>query len=140
MAYTIGELCYLDSTASKVGDVMQIDPNKSIFIQLADFIRFEIYSGKRKPNSRLESIREMAIILEVNPNTIKRVYQVLEEEGLIYCHSTLGYFVCDSEAKIKENKQKYVTEQLKSFITILKNCNVSKEEIKQILGDIHGDY
>ena len=119
--------------------MMKIDPNKSIFIQLADYIRFDIYSGKRKPNSRLESIRDMAIILEVNPNTIKRVYQVLEEEGLIYCHSTLGYFVCPSEEVIQKNKQKYISDRLREFLTLLNNCNITKAEITKIIGELYGD-
>jgi GntR family transcriptional regulator len=113
---------YLDSTVR--GEiVLQINPNISIFIQLADYLRIGIYSGTRKPGSKIESIRDMAIELEVNPNTIKRVYQELLEEGLIETHGTLGNFVTDDFNLIQTRKRIFLNEKTRDYIDTLTSCN-----------------
>ena len=113
---------YLDSTVR--GEiVLQINPNISIFIQLADYLRIGIYSGTRKPGSKIESIRDMAIELEVNPNTIKRVYQELLEEGLIETHGTLGNFVTDDSNLIQTRKRIFLNEKTRDYIDTLTSCN-----------------
>lgn len=110
-------------------NLIKIDPNKSIFMQLADHIRFEIYSGKRHSGSKIESIRDMALKLEVNPNTIKKVYKVLQDEGLIYTNSTLGYFVNEDDDLINRNRDRYINNKLEEFLNILKECNLNEKDI-----------
>lgn len=115
---------------------MKINPNTSIFIQLADQIRYEIYSNKRLPGSKIESIRDMAVKLEVNPNTIKRVYQVLADEGLIYTNSTLGFFVIEDIELINSNRDRFINNKFKDFLNVLKECNINEEDfIRCFKGD-----
>lgn len=117
---------YLDSTVR--GEiVLYINPNISIFIQLADYLRIGIYSGARKPGSKIESIRDMAIELEVNPNTIKRVYQELLDEGLIETRGTLGNFVTDDFDLIQTRKRIFLNEKTKDYINTLTSCNENIE-------------
>lgn len=113
--------------------MFKIDPNISIFIQLANFIRYEIYSGKRKPGDKIESIRDMAIIFEVNPNTIRRVYQDLEDEGLIYTDSTLGKFIILDEIFILKKKYLFIQNELEKFLLIAIQCGIDKNEINKML-------
>ena len=107
--------------------MLKINPNISIFIQLADHIRIEIFSKLRKPGSQLESIRDMAIELEVNPNTIKRVYQELISEELIYTNGTLGNFVTENEELIEMKKMIFLEEKTKDYLDIIKSCNENEE-------------
>lgn len=113
--------------------MLKIDPNISIFVQLADHLRIGIFSGQRKPGSKIPSIRDMAVELEVNPNTIKRVYQELITDGLIYANGTLGNFVTEDEGHINNQKTLYLHEKTKSFMDILISCNAdAKDVFKQI--------
>ncbi|MCV2232478.1 GntR family transcriptional regulator [Paracholeplasma manati] len=116
-----------------------IDPNISIYIQLARYISLEIFSGKRPPGSKLESIREMAIQLEVNMNTIKRVYQELEEQGLIFVDSTLGYFVRDY-SQIILVKDKFLHTELDKFKQVVRQLNLTKEDYKKLWEDLKDDH
>ena len=63
------------------------------------FIRL-IMTGAIKPEEHLPSVRELAVELAINPNTIQRAYRELESEGYIYTVSGKGCFVCtQSEAR-----------------------------------------
>ena len=113
--------------------MIKINPNISIFIQLANYIRMDIYSFKRMPGSKLESIRDMASLLEVNPNTIKRVYQDLESEGLIYTDGNLGTFVVDDRDLIITKRNLFIYERFKEFKGLLKQCGITEEELNNLV-------
>lgn len=112
---------------------MKIDPNISVFVQLADHLRKEIYAGKRPPGSRMESIREMALLLEVNPNTIKRVYQELEEEGLIETPGTAGSFVTSNHDLIHRSRESFLQNKADEIAKIFDLLDVHEEEWIRIL-------
>jgi GntR family transcriptional regulator len=119
--------------------MLRIDPNISIYVQLADYLRIGIYSGQRKPGSKMPSIRDMAIELEVNPNTIKRVYQALLADGLIYTNGTLGNFVTEDEGLIEHQKTIYLSEKTRTYVDLLKACKANVDnvfkEIKEATDD-----
>lgn len=113
--------------------MIKINPNISIFIQLANHIRMDIYSFKRRPGSKLESIRDMATLLEVNPNTIKRVYQELEDEGLIYTNGNLGTFVTEDENLIVSKRNLFIYERLNEVKEVLSLCGIKEEDINKLI-------
>jgi GntR family transcriptional regulator len=118
--------------------MLKINPNMSIFVQLAEYIRVEIFSGALKPGDKILSIREMAIELEVNPNTIKRVYQELVDDGLIDTHGTLGNYVSEDLNLIESKKRLYLMSKTKDFVDLLKAVDVDIEQvIKEFKGDKH---
>ena len=59
------------------------DNERPIYIQLVEMLRIEIVSGKMKQGERLPSVRELALIARVNPNTMQKALVELEEEGLV---------------------------------------------------------
>jgi len=119
--------------------MLNIDPNISIFVQLADYLRLQIFSGTLKPGEKLLSIREMAIELEVNPNTIKRVYQELIDDYLINTHGTLGNFVSEDLELIENKKKLYLINKTKVFINLVQELNVDVSSVvKQVMGGQNG--
>ena len=60
------------------------DNERPIYIQLVEIIRIEIVSGKFKKGQRMPSVRELALIMKVNPNTMQKALAELENEQLIY--------------------------------------------------------
>ena len=63
---------------------MDFNNKKSIFLQIADYFYEKILLRKMNDNDRIASVREMAVALEVNPNTVMRTYQHLQELHIIY--------------------------------------------------------
>ena len=66
------------------------DNERPIYIQLVEIIRIEIVSGKFKKGQRMPSVRELALIMKVNPNTMQKALAELENEQLIYTERTNG--------------------------------------------------
>ena len=67
--------------------------DKPIYIQMADRLCDEILSGVYKDDDRIPSVREYAVLLEVNTNTAVKAYEQLAREEIIYNKRGLGYFV-----------------------------------------------
>jgi len=66
---------------------------KPIYEQIKEEIRHLIVTGGLSPEDKLPSVRELAANLAINPNTIARAYQELEQEGYLYTESGKGTFV-----------------------------------------------
>jgi GntR family transcriptional regulator len=76
---------------------MRIDPGSHVplYLQIAEEIRSAVAAGVYRPGEAIPSLRNMAIQLQVNPNTVQRAYDELEREGLIYAQRGKGLFVAD---------------------------------------------
>ncbi len=72
---------------------MTFTGEKAIYLQMADRICDEILSGTYADDSRIPSVREYAVALEVNSNTAVKAYEQLARDGIIYTRRGLGYFV-----------------------------------------------
>lgn len=79
----------LDDWASDFSDQIPI------YAQIVQQFKARVASGSLKQGERLPSIRDLAIILRVNPNTVMRAYQELERSGLIRSQRGMGFFVDD---------------------------------------------
>ncbi len=75
---------------------MRFEQGRSIYEQIVEYIENQVLTGERLPGDRLPSVRELAVELGVNPNTVQRSYSRLQESGLIYNQRGVGYFVADT--------------------------------------------
>ena len=88
---------------------MNYNTNQSIFIQIAERICDRVLSG----NSRIPSVRELAVEMEVNPNTVMRSFERLQANEIIYNKRGIGYFVAsDAEQKIREMRHNQFVEEV----------------------------
>lgn len=73
----------------------RVEPGRGvpIYVQLMEQIRRAVASGVLAPGEQLPSVRELALQLSINPNTVSRAYQELEHEGIIYTLRGRGTFV-----------------------------------------------
>ncbi len=76
---------------------MDFNSSKAIYLQLGDRIMDAITSGRYTAGGRIPSVREFAAEVEVNPNTVVRTYEYLEQKGIVFNKRGLGYFVSDSD-------------------------------------------
>ena len=74
---------------------MEFRKQQSIFLQIGDYIYDNILMKKWQAGDRIPSIRELAVDVEVNPNTVMRAYAYLQERGVIYNQRGIGYFIAD---------------------------------------------
>lgn len=81
-----------------------IDPSSGtpIYRQIGDQVRQAVSSGVLRAGDRLPSVRDLAIELAVNPNTIAKAYQDLERDGVIETPRGKGSFVADRDHTLAE--------------------------------------
>ena len=108
-----------------------------IYQQVATQIKSNILNGSLKNNDQLPSIRSLAKELEVGIITVKKSYEVLLQEELIYSKGAVGYFVndIDLDTVLTIKKEEYFDE-LKSMIDKAINDGLNINDIKDIFKSI----
>jgi DNA-binding transcriptional regulator YhcF (GntR family) len=90
---------------------MEFIPQKPIYRQIADYILNNIITEELKPGDRLQSVRDMAAEVQVNPNTVVRTFNFLSDEEVIYNQRGIGYFIADdAREKAYAFQRKYFIE------------------------------
>lgn len=86
---------------AKLTELFQLDDSSSIpiWLQLKNRFTYLITSGYYLPGDQLPTVRGLAAEIEINYNTVSKVYQSLEEDGLIVSKRRHGAFVCDVSDK-----------------------------------------
>lgn len=107
--------------------------DKPIFMQLAEMIKSDIISDKYHSSEKLPSVREFAFEFQVNPNTVQKALQLLEDDGLIVTDRTNGKFVADNKNQIKTQKIKIINEEIRLFFEKMQNFGLSIKEIKELI-------
>jgi DNA-binding transcriptional regulator YhcF (GntR family) len=72
---------------------MQFRESQAIYLQIADYVCEKILLKEWMPDQRIPSVRDLAIQLEVNPNTTMRAVDFLQQQEIIYNQRGIGYFV-----------------------------------------------
>ena len=108
-----------------------------IYQQVATQIKSNILDGSLKYNDQLPSIRSLAKELEVGIITIKKSYEVLLQEELIYSKGAVGYFVNDIDlATILTIKKEEYLDELKSIIDKAVSDGLNINDIKEIFNRV----
>lgn len=110
---------------------MNFSNDKAIYMQMADRLCDEILSGKYGDDDRIPSVREYAVMLEVNANTTVKAYEALAREDVIYNKRGLGYFVTKGAAKEirKMRKESFLKTTLPELFRQMALLGLSIEDI-----------
>lgn len=103
---------------------------KTIYEDIEDTIRLYIVSGVLKENEKLPSVRELALQLSVNPNTVARAYDELTQGGLLYSLPKKGCFVASRKKPFPSPAKKMLLELLASGVK-MGEIESALEEIKK---------
>ena len=110
---------------------MRFSEPKGIYLQIADQVRERILQGEWSAGERIPSIRELAVELGVNPNTVTRSYQALVDRRLIANQRGRGYFVSDDAVMraLAEMKAEFLRDELPRIIRTMRLLDIGPEEI-----------
>ena len=100
---------------------MEFKDNKPIYLQIVDLCFHKVLKREWKEEERIPSVRELAIGLEVNPNTVMRSYEYLQSEDIIYSKRGMGYFAREGayEQTLElQRKSFYETDLVELFKTM----------------------
>lgn len=117
---------------------MNFDNNIPIYIQIVNQIKTKIISGQLLPEERLPSVRELAVKMQVNPNTMQKALTELEDLGLIFTERTNGKFVTKDTALIEKYKKEYAKELSQKYFSNMLSIGFSKGEALNYLENMKG--
>ena len=109
------------------------DPNLPIYTQIVDRFKQLIFSGAMSPGEKVPAVRELALELGVNPNTLQRAMSELEREGLLYTERTAGRFVTDDNALIIALREELIATVVREFLAEMKALGCSSAEAELLI-------
>ena len=104
-----------------------------VYEQVKRAIKRAILSGRLAEGQKLMSLRELAQKLQINPNTIIKIYTQLEVEGYIYSRPGAGYFVRLDKEKIKKEKYELFEKESLDYISRVIELGYTFEDILAIM-------
>jgi len=112
---------------------MEFSQPKGIYQQIADQIRDRILDGEWGNGDRIPSIREFAVSVGVNPNTVTKSYQALTERRIIENQRGVGYFVAaDAKQKIlDELRTEFLRDELPRVFRTMRLLNIDIDELAE---------
>lgn len=116
--------------------VLDYRDKRPIYEQVYEKLSKLIITGALEKDSKLPSVRALAMDLSVNPNTIQRAYAELEKAGYIYVVTGKGNFVSDSSA-YKSEQQQAVISQLTEAINNARLSGITPQQINELIKNIY---
>lgn len=108
---------------------IEFDNNLPIYIQIMNYIKGEIVTGKLKPGDKILSVRELASELQINPNTVQRTFQELEREEIVETRRGMGRYVTSNENTILTIKKEMAKDVLDRFMRGMQELGFEGEDI-----------
>jgi GntR family transcriptional regulator len=120
---------------------MEFNQPKGIYQQIADQIRDRILDGEWQHGERIPSIRELAVSVGVNPNTVTKSYQALTDRQIIENQRGLGYFVAgDAKRRILgELRAEFLDAELPRVFRTMRLLGIGMDEIAERFAKDKGD-
>ncbi len=109
------------------------DDNLPIYIQIIQILKSNLACGKYQPGEKLPTVRELALLAGVNPNTMQKALSELERDGLVKSQRTSGRFVTDDKEKIMEISKTLAYDEIARMVERISSLGYPKEEIPKLL-------
>src|SRR5690606_39542667 len=108
---------------------MNFSGNKAIYLQIAEHAFEQILLGRWSADEKIPSVRELAVQLEVNPNTVMRTYDFLQQMEVIYNKRGIGFFVADDALKQDRKSTRLNSSHVKSSYAVFCLKKKTHEEL-----------
>ena len=105
-----------------------LDADRPIYAQLVERIQMQIVSGQYLPGGKLPSVRDVAAVAAVNPNTMQKAFAELERSGLIITQRTFGWSVTEDEEMIRKIRAELAREHVDMFFAKMKELGYSEQD------------
>lgn len=112
---------------------MEFRENEAIYLQIAAYISEHILLSKWTKEDKIPSVRELAIQLEVNPNTVVRAYEFLQNKEVIYNKRGIGFYITDDAAeKIKlYSRERFLGQELPELFRNMYLLDIKMDELER---------
>jgi len=108
--------------------IIDYKDTRPIYEQVAEKFKVLILKGALQADEQMPSVRNLAMELSINPNTIQKAYAQLEREGFIYTVKGRGNFIAGTE-KLLEEKRKSCLDEILKLVREVMEYGVTREEV-----------
>jgi len=112
---------------------MQFNTHSPIYMQIAEYIHDLILSKVWEDGQRIPSVRDMAMELEVNPNTVIRTYSLLQEEGTLENQRGIGYFTAKDARTLvlQKRREHFIKRELPALFETMNRLGLTMKDLQQ---------
>ncbi len=107
-----------------------IDKIKPICPQICEQICLQIATGRLKPNDKIFSVREAAIAAGVNPNTVQRAFETLEQQEILYSVRGSGWYVSQDTSNAQNTLKQLQRDKTLAYFSDMRKLGMTDSEIK----------
>ena len=109
-----------------------------VYVQLAEQIRLLVRRGALSPGDPLPTVRELAVELGINANTVTRVYRDLQQEGLLRLERGLGTFVQPQqrEATLVDRDYQRIVKRTRELVALCRESGLTARELAQLVDGV----
>lgn len=121
--------------------MIQLDNNKPIYIQIAEWLETEILKGNFKEDENILSQYKLADMFNINPATAAKGLNVLADEGILYDKRGIGKFVAkNAKRRIKDKRKNQTMKHLIQDIVLeATHLDIEEEELIEMVRDIYNE-
>ena len=115
---------------------IQVDPsdNVPVYEQIMAQVKYAIATGTQRPGEAVPSVRQLAVDILVNPNTVARAYRELQREGIVCIRRGLGLFVSEEAPKIcRRDRRAIVSARIAQALSEAVQAELTRDEIEKIV-------
>ena len=118
---------------------MEFGDHKTIFLQIRDRLVDQILTGKLAPGDKIPSVRELAVDLEVNRNTVMRSYALMEQEGIVDNRRGIGFFVSEQARQrlAVDEKAQFIRDELPKLIHQAKVLKMTLSDFQPLIDQLN---
>ena len=113
---------------------MEFRENQAIYLQIAEYVCEQILLKKWKLGEKIISIRELAISMQVTPNTVQRAYDFLQQREIITNKRGIGYFTEEDALQriLDFRREQFIANELPVFFRNMYLLNMDFKEVKSL--------
>jgi GntR family transcriptional regulator len=107
-----------------------------VYVQLAEQIRLLIHRGALGPGDPLPTVRELAVALSLNANTVTRVYRDLQQEGLLRLERGLGTSVAPQQQReptLADRDYQRIVKRTRELVVLCRESGLTARELAQLV-------
>ena len=112
---------------------MEFRDNEAIYLQIAGYVGENILRQQWPPDEKIPSVRDLAGELQVNPNTVMRTYEFLQNQGVLYNKRGIGFFVAPDAAQHVNQlrRARFLQQELPEVFNTMLLLDIGPEELQQ---------
>lgn len=107
-----------------------LDKGKPLCPQICEQVCLKIALGEFRQGEKMFSVRETALLAGVNPNTVQKAFEQLEQNKILYSVRGSGWFVCEDITPARQTLETLIADKTREYFTALNALGMDNDAIK----------